>query len=64
MSEEKNKSILSMGNDNDPVRRSISATLAEIQQSPCQLHHTVEIKEALEIIQRIEVKLNKIWKKP
>jgi hypothetical protein len=44
--------------DNERVRRSISATLSEIEQAPWQWQQLGDVIEALEIIQRIERRLN------
>jgi len=45
-------------NDNERVRKSISATLDEIEQAPWQWQQLGDVIEALEIIQRIERRLN------
>jgi hypothetical protein len=44
--------------NNERVRRSISATLTEIEQAPWQWQQLSDVIEALQIIQRIEHRLN------
>ena len=44
--------------DNENVRKSISATLSEIEQAPWQWQQLSDVVEALQIIQRIERRLN------
>ena len=44
--------------DNDRIRKSISATLSEIEQAPSQWQQLGDVIEALEIIRRIERRLS------
>ena len=49
-----------MPDDNERVRKSISATLSEIEQAPSQWQQLGEVIEALEIIKRIERRLDSV----
>jgi len=44
---------------NQAVRKSISATLDEIEQAPSEWQQLGDVVKALEIIQRIEQRLNR-----
>ena len=46
--------------DNDRIRKSISATLSEIEQAPSQWQQLDDVIEALEIIKHIERRLNSV----